>query len=592
MNSSLDLIDFIDADTQTTANKLFVLFAEDGCNVASFEAFVQVMVQTGSLTGFHRGWHCLSSLRHTYNKICHSSNVMTFASLLIYLQQYDKQPDQQLGNRAKTKLIPLASSWTCSYNTFVQLTTSIYPVLPVLPVLFAAYKGIHSYRIREAAHAALVQNQQIVLQLVQNNITQYQSWEECCSRLLYVTRRQAPNFLCDTVLWKHLNAHNSITRSTDAIVEALRHLAQPSNGRTSSQESNFLIEDCNTRLEEAKHEFYSSIRSALLVGVLFLLSTTTGLDSLVVVGIFIHVFTTLLQLHIKTKNTLNASSILLTLFMVRLRMAEVKIDWSESGIYRQHLKCWEIYQELTKSIRTKHDGSYHFYFAFGLIWISNVALILTTTGTQNNEQAVLVVASVGLLCWAVCETLCPAIEEMQKRLDTVLCLSRFQMGNGECLLFPLRTSVENKRAFRVLKEAVLSRTTLGSGVYDSMTLRRVVQSLYAVAIAFIIFSAFQVAWLKVSLVLPFNTIFILGWQIVVQTKERCVVLTTVHIERKIERDEKKHSLPSFASLVDPRAENDLPVPSVALALIGVNMGLIALSLALSSGVSRFLPVQV
>ena len=136
------------------------------------------------------------------------------------------------------------------------------------------------------------------------------------------------------------------------------------------------------------------------------------------------------------------------------------------------------------------------------------------------------------------------------------------------------------------------RGVVQSGVYDSMTLRRVVQSLYAVAIAFIMFSAFQVAWLKVSLVLPFNTIFILGWQIVVQTKERCIVLTTVHIERKIERDEKKHSLPSFATLVDPRAANDLPVPSVALALIGLNMGLIALSLALSSGFSRFLPVDV
>tara|TARA_B110000090_G_scaffold204691_1_gene251243 strand:+ start:634 stop:2382 length:1749 start_codon:yes stop_codon:yes gene_type:complete len=581
MNSSLDLIDFIDADTQTTANKLFILFAEDGCNEASFDAFVQVMVQTGSLTDFHRGWHCLSSLRHTYNKICHPSNVMTFSSLLIYLQQYDQQPDQQLGNRAKTKLIPLASSWTCSYSTLVQLATSIYPVLPVLPVLVATYKGLDSYRTREAARAALVQNQQIVLQIVQNNINHYQSWEECCNRLLYLTRRQAPDFLCDTVLWKHLNAHNNITRSTDIVVEALRHLAQPSNARASSQESNFLIEDCNTRLEEAKHEFYSSIRSVLLVGVLFLLSTTTGFDSLVVVGIFLHVFTTLLQLHIKTRKTLNASSILLTLFMVRLRMAEVKIDWSKSGIYRQHLKCWEIYQELTKSIRMKHDGSYHFYFAFGLIWISNVALILTTNGTQNNEHAVLVVACVGLLCWAVCETLYPAIEEMQKKMDTVLCLSRFQMGNGECLVFPLRTSVENKRAFRVLKEAVLSRTTLGSGVYDAMTLHRVVQSVYAMAIAFIIYSAFQVARLKVSLVLPFNTMFILGWQIVVQTKERCMVVTTARIERKLERDEKKHSLPSFATLVDPTAENDLPMPSVAL--IGVNMGLIALSLALSSG---------
>jgi hypothetical protein len=141
--------------------------------------------------------------------------------------------------------------------------------------------------------------------------------------------------------------------------------------------------------------------------------------------------------------------------------------------------------------------------------------------------------------------------------------------------------VENKRAFRVLKEAVLSRTTLGSGVYDAMTLHRVVQSVYAMAIAFIIYSAFQVARLKVSLVLPFNTMFILGWQIVVQTKERCMVVTTARIERKLERDEKKHSLPSFATVVDPTAENDLPMPSVAL--IGVNMGLIALSLALSSG---------
>ena len=286
MNSSLDLIDFIDADTQTTANKLFILFAEDGCNEASFDAFVQVMVQTGSLTDFHRGWHCLSSLRHTYNKICHPSNVMTFSSLLIYLQQYDQQPDQQLGNRAKTKLIPLASSWTCSYSTLVQLATSIYPVLPVLPVLVATYKGLDSYRTREAARAALVQNQQIVLQIVQNNINHYQSWEECCNRLLYLTRRQAPDFLCDTVLWKHLNAHNNITRSTDIVVEALRHLAQPSNARASSQESNFLIEDCNTRLEEAKHEFYSSIRSVLLVGVLFVLSTTTGFDSLVYIELY------------------------------------------------------------------------------------------------------------------------------------------------------------------------------------------------------------------------------------------------------------------------------------------------------------------
>ena len=97
MNSNLNLIDFIDADTQTTANQLFVLFDQQGNNRVTFESFVSVLVQSNSVSDYHQGWHCLSSLRQNFHAICQSNATVTttvkphhtfdFASLLTYLQQ-------------------------------------------------------------------------------------------------------------------------------------------------------------------------------------------------------------------------------------------------------------------------------------------------------------------------------------------------------------------------------------------------------------------------------------------------------------------------------------------------------------------------